>query len=199
MEQKSEQKRRRNQKSYQAIIDATLQLLEDRGYVKLSIEGIAARAGVGKQTIYRWWPSKAALVIEAYSKAISARYTLPETGTVRGDLEQLLSSIFTNISRPPSSHVLTGLVAEAQTNPDIADQFFNDFIQPRRRLLAEIIERGVDRGEIKTSAEIPVVADMLFGAMWYRLLIGHGPLNREFAEQLVGDILAGIGSDTQNP
>ena len=199
MKQKSEQKRRRNQESYQAIISATLELLKDKGYVKLSIEGIAARAGVGKQTIYRWWPSKAALVIEAYSKKVSDRYALPETGSVKGDLEQLLSSIFKNISKTPSSHVLTGLIAEAQTNPDIADQFFNDFIQPRRRLLTEIIEGGVERGEIKASVEIPVVADMLFGAMWYRLLIGHGPLNREFAEKLVGDVLAGIALNRQNP
>jgi len=192
MKNDTKQTRRRSQKSYDAIIKATLQQLEVKGYVKLSIEGIAAQAGVGKQTIYRWWSSKAALVIEAYSEEVSGRYTPPETGSVQGDLEQFLVTVFTNISQPPSSYVMTGLIAEAQTNPEIGEKFFNGFILGRRQVLKEILQGGVDRGEIQPDVELSIITDMFFGPMWYRLLIGHAALDKEFAQTLIRNVLSGI-------
>jgi len=195
MENIKKHTRRRSQKSYDAIIEATLRQLDEKGYVKLSIEGIATQAGVGKQTIYRWWSSKAALVIEAYSEKVSESYLLPETGAIQSDLEQFLFSVFRDVSQPPSSYVMTGLISEAQTNPEIATQFFDGFIQGRHEFLAKILQSSIERGEIKADADIAVVEDMVFGPMWYRLLIGHAPLNEEFAREIIKNILAGISAE----
>lgn len=176
---------------------ATLELIEQKGYLGLSIEGIAARAGVGKQTIYRWWSSKAALTIEAYSQKNTDYLQPPDTGSVKSDLELLLTAIFTRISAPPSSHVLTGLVAELQNNPALAEQFHAVFLKGRRELVIDLITKGVARGEVDPDTDMEIAADSLFGPMWYRLLIRHTPLDQNFAKQLVRQTLAGIALSSQ--
>lgn len=186
------QQKRRNKQSHQAILDATLLLLGEKGYFNLSIEGIAASAGVGKQTIYRWWPSKAALVIEAYAEKLNQRTPLPDTGTVREDLVALLTTAFDGIRKNPSACALTGVMAEAQTNEAIAEQFYSGFIQGRRERAMTIMQRGITRGEIDPATDLDAAADLIFGPMWYRLLLRHAPLDADFARTQVDQLLIGI-------
>ncbi|MBU1138190.1 MAG: TetR/AcrR family transcriptional regulator [Proteobacteria bacterium] len=197
MKTQKQQACRRSKRAHEAILAATLELIEQRGYLGLSIEGIAACAGVGKQTIYRWWPTKAALVIEAYSQKSTDYLQSPDTGSVKNDLEVLLTAIFTRISAPPSSHVITGLVAESQNNPELAAQFHRVFLKGRRELVIELIEKGITRGEVNPEIDMEIAADSLFGPMWYRLLIRHTPLDQNFAKQLVRQTLAGMSASSE--
>ncbi|QGY40392.1 TetR family transcriptional regulator [Pseudodesulfovibrio cashew] len=184
--------RRRSPRSHEAILTATIELLEQKGYVSLTIEGIAARAGVGKQTIYRWWPSKAALVIEAYGERLNQRTPAPDTGSVRNDLEVLLTKVFSAISEAPSPCAMIGLMAEAQTDNAIAEQFYSGFIRGRRERVREILERGIRRGEIHPSTDTDVAVDALFGPLWYRMMVGRALGDADFASSLVRQTLQGI-------
>ncbi len=194
MKTKKKQTRRRSKQAHEAIIAATLELIEEKGYLRLSIEGIATRAGVGKQTIYRWWPSKAALIIEAYSQKVTSNFQSPDNGSLQLDLEELLITIFARIRIPPSSKVMTGLIAEAQTAPEVAEQFYTGFIKKRREMVFGLIQKGIDRGEVHRDTDMDIAADTLFGPMWYRLLLGHGPLDQKFAKKLVQQVLAGLST-----
>ncbi|MBU0944098.1 MAG: TetR/AcrR family transcriptional regulator [Proteobacteria bacterium] len=194
MKPKKQQTRRRSKQAHEAIIAATLELIEEKGYLGLSIEGIAARAGVGKQTIYRWWPSKAALTIEAYSQKVTSTLQSPDTGSLQLDLEELLGTIFTRIRIAPTSKVMTGLIAEAQTAPDVGEQFYTGFIKKRRELLFALIQKGINRGEVPPDTDMEIAADTLFGPMWYRLLLGHAPLDQKFAKKLVEQLMVGLAT-----
>jgi len=182
---------RRNRLTHEAILSATLDLIEEKGYFGLSLEAVAARAGAGKQTIYRWWPSKAALVMEALSQAATRQISLPDTGNVEEDLLLLLEAIFTRISSSGAGKAMAGLVAEAQADPTFAEAFRSGFIEARREGLRTILRRGVERGEVRGQIDLELSVDALFGPMWYRLLLLHAPLDGQFARDLVRQFLAG--------
>lgn len=194
MKTQNPQTRRRSKRAHEAIVAATRDLLDKKGYYALSIEGIATRAGVGKQTIYRWWPSKAALVIEAYCELYTSQIHPPDTGSLSLDLEQWLVSIFKRISTAPTARIMSGLISEAQADPAIAEHFYTGFIKGRRELMIRLLEKGIARGEIRPDTDLDVATDSLFGPMWYRLLIGHAPLDENFAGQLVSQLFSGIST-----
>src|SRR5687767_12144081 len=149
----SESGRRRSERSHRAIIAATQELLVERGYRELTIEGVAARAGVGKQTIYRWWPSRAALVLEAYLAASEAVLRPPpDGGSVREDVRALLGWLIAVLAEPTGGHVVAGLVSDLQHDSDLAQGFHRDVVPARRRAMLEALERGRERGEIRSDA-----------------------------------------------
>lgn len=182
---------RRSKQTHDAILSATLDLVHEKGYFGLSLEAVAARAGAGKQTIYRWWPSKAALVMEALSQAASREIALPDTGNVEEDLFLFLEAIFTRISSSGSGKAMGGLVAEAQADPIFAEEFRSGFVEARREGLRTILRRGMERGEVSADIDLELAVDTLFGPMWYRLLLLHAPLDGPFARNLVSHFLAG--------
>jgi AcrR family transcriptional regulator len=112
--------RRRSQRSHQAILSAATELLKENGYLGVSIEAIAASAGVGKQTIYRWWPSKADVVMEAVAFQLARDIPVPDTGSVESDLQAFLQRLFTVFATTGAGRTVAGLMAEAQTNPEFA-------------------------------------------------------------------------------
>jgi AcrR family transcriptional regulator len=184
--------RRRSERSHEAIIGATQELLVERGYPDLTIEGIAARAGVGKQTIYRWWPSKAALVLEAYL-AGSEAVPLPAEGTTaREDVTALLGWLIAVLAQPIGGHVVGGLVSDLQHDPDLAEGFHRHVVPARRQAMVAALERGRDRGEIRADADLELAVDALHGAVFYRLLLSGRPLDAEFADRLADQTLAGL-------
>lgn len=183
---------RRSKRTHEAILSATLDLVKEKGYFGLSLEAVAARAGAGKQTIYRWWPSKAALVMEALSQAATRQISIPDTGTVEEDLFLLLEAIFTRISSSGSGKAMAGLVAEAQANPIFAEEFRSGFVEARREGLRTILRKGIERGELSDQIDLELSADTLFGPMWYRLLLLHAPLDTQFARDLVRQFLSGV-------
>lgn len=176
--------RKRSEESRQAILDAALAMLRERGYGKLTTDVIAEAAGVGKQTIYRWWRSKAEVVLEALNEL--ARTDLPDvdTGDLEADLASFLASMFRLLRGPKGTGViLKGLMADAQLDADFAVHF-TGFIEGRRASLRGMLERARRRGAMREDAPLDALVDMLFGAMWYRLLVGHAPLDAAFARAL---------------
>lgn len=164
-----------------------LGLLRERSYAQVTADEIAERAGTSKQTMYRWWQSKADVVLEAlaeHARTIEA----PELGSLEKDLDVFLAASFRLLNGPQgTASVLRGLMAEAQLDPDFAPRFAR-FIDARREMLTTIFRRHV-RGK-KNAVEAAV--DMAYGTLWYRLLIGHAKLDRELASDLARLISKGF-------
>jgi AcrR family transcriptional regulator len=191
----SERGRRRSERSHKAIITATQELLVERGYPKLTIEAVAARAGVGKQTIYRWWPSRASLVLEAYlagSDAVSL--PPPDGGSTREDVRALIGWLAAVLAEPTGGRVIAGLVGDLQHDPELAKGFQQDVVPARRQAMLAALERGRERGEIRADADLELAVDALHGAVFYRLLLSGAPLDAEFAESVTDHLLDGLAA-----
>jgi AcrR family transcriptional regulator len=186
-----ERGRRRSERSHRAIVAATQELLVEGGYRELTIEGVAARAGVGKQTIYRWWPSKAALALEAYVAGSAPPPPLGAAAT-REAIRELLDWLVVVLARPTGGRVVAGLLADMQHDADLADRFHRDVVPARRRAMLDALERARERGEIRTDADLGVAVDTLHGAVFYRLLLSGEPLDADFTERLAAQVLAGL-------
>lgn len=185
-------RRRRSERAHQAILSAASELLEENGYLGVSIEAIAAKAGVGKQTIYRWWASKAALVMEAYAAQKARDITVPDTGVVQDDLKIFLQRLFVVQKITRTELTMAGLIAETQTDPELAEIFRKQFIAQRRAVVLQILERGVVRGELRGDLNLDLVVDAIYGPVLYRLLVAHAPLDDLFAEELVNQLMSGV-------
>jgi AcrR family transcriptional regulator len=185
--------RRRSQRSHDAIIAATQELLLKRGYAELTIEGIAARAGVGKQTIYRWWPSRAALVLEAYLAGEEAVPPPAEGDSVRDDVRALLGWLIAVLAEPTGGPVVAGLVSDLQHDADLARGFRRHVVPARREAMLAALQRGRARGEIREDADLELAVDALHGAVFYRLLLSGEPLDDAFVDRLADQTLAGLG------
>jgi AcrR family transcriptional regulator len=181
--------RPRSAESHDAILTASLSLMKEKGYRSVTIEGIASEAGVGKQTIYRWWRSKAEIVLEAFASYTSGQITIPDSGKLQTDLQFFLGQAFENLTRE-SGEVVRGLMSEALIDPGFAKAMRDIFIASRRGALREILLKGIERGELTSDVDIELIIDLIYGAMWYRLLNQHAPLNPKFAKQL-SEIIAG--------
>ena len=182
--------RRRSIRSHQAILAATTQLLAEVGYTALTIEGVAARAGVGKATVYRWWPSKGALVIEAMSTALDM-IAVPETGDLRQDLLAVGKSIVQTLAHTPAGAVIPALAADIMHDPEMAEQFRSQMIRPRRSAVTQILRRAADRGELPSDLDIGLLLDVYAGTIFYRVLVSGEPVTDLLAEQLVSLLLDG--------
>lgn len=175
--------RPRSEAADSAILEAAVALLDECGYGPMTVDDIAARANVGKQTIYRRWPSKAAVVLEALTRRTAGEVIAPDTGSVREDVRTLLRSAFA-VLRSGRQSVVVSLMAEAQGSEEFATAFREMFIAPRRAVLADLIQRGVRRGELDASLDVEFMIDLIYGPMWYRLLNRHAPIDDAFADQL---------------
>jgi AcrR family transcriptional regulator len=173
--------RPRSEATRRAIEAAALDELRERGYASLTIEGIAARAGAGKQTIYRWWRSKADLVLDAMTGFADASIPIPDEGTLAGDLLAFLVATFRQGAARPA---LVGLMAEAVLDPEFATAFRERFLFARRAALRGILQQALDRGEIAPGTDPELLLDVVFGVMWYRLLLEHAPLDDDAAREL---------------
>ena len=191
--------RPRSVQARRKILDAALQLARTRGYAELTVEGIAAAAGVGKQTIYRWWPSKAAVVLEALRENARAEIEVPDTGELHTDLEGFLRSTFESPKRRPGiERVLRAMMAEAQHDDELAKVVRSGLIEPRREALRGIFQRAIARGEISSVQDLDLWADIAFGVLWYRLLAEVGPLDDELAESLAGILSEAAGAKVRD-
>jgi AcrR family transcriptional regulator len=184
--------RRRSERSHQAIIEATQELLVARGYAGVTIEGIAARAGVGKQTIYRWWPSRAALVLEAYLAGQDAVPPPAPAASVREDVRALVRWLIAVLAQPIGGPVVGGLVSDLQHDPELAEGFRRHVVPARREGMVAALERGRAHGEIREDADVELAVDTLHGAVFYRLLLSGQPLDDDFADRLTEQTLAGL-------
>jgi AcrR family transcriptional regulator len=173
--------RPRSEATRRAIEAAALDELRERGYASLTIEGIASRAGAGKQTIYRWWRSKADLVLDAMTDFADATVPIPDEGSLPGDLDAFLVASFRQRGARPA---LVGLMAQAVLDPEFASAFRERFLFARRAALRGILQRAVARGEMGRAVDLELLLDVVFGVLWYRLLLDHAPLDDAAAHDL---------------
>jgi AcrR family transcriptional regulator len=184
--------RQRSPESEEAILSATLQLLKEKPLRELTIEAIARKAGVGKMTIYKWWPNKAYVALDAFRETIGKLIVAPNTGDTERDLAELLrSSMVTYTSA--TGRIFGQFLAECQTDPEFAALFRERFLKPRREATREILNRAVKRGEIDQKLDQEMIIDLIFGPMVFRLLAGHGRLNKTEADAMISILLRGIG------
>src|ERR1700722_7787672 len=184
--------RPRSERAHQAILDAANELLEERGFVDLTIDEGAQRAGGSKPTIYRRWPTKGTLVFEAFSADFLGRQPLPGTGSFRGDLLAALRAWIKVVKGTVTGRTLASLIAEVQRDPELAEVWRERFIGPVRAQHRVMVERAMDRGEGSDDVAPDVVLDLLYGAAYHRLLQSHLPLTDRFAQAVVDTLLAGV-------
>jgi AcrR family transcriptional regulator len=179
--------RRRNDAARDAILDAAFRLISDPGTENLTIDAIAAEAGVGRQTIYRWWPSKGAVLADALARY--ARAVVPErdTGSFAGDLEAFLADSFAGLRDEGYAARLRQIVATAQHDEHVA-RVLADFTAARRAALRALLERGRDSGDLAADADLDMLTDMAYGVLYYRLLVGHAPLDERAARSLAAEL-----------
>ena len=184
--------RPRSREADRAILTAAAELLAERGLAAMSIEEVAARAGVGKTTIYRRWPSKGLLALDAFVASFREEQPLPDTGTLRGDLLAALHAWVRAVTQTPMGPMLTGLIAEAQHDTELRRVWRDRVLEPLRTQHRIMLDRAIARGEITPGVDQDVVLDLFFGAAEHRLLLGHLPMSDDFIADVVDVILAGI-------
>ena len=185
--------RPRSEKARLAILEAAAELLLARGLSAVSMDAVAERAGVSKATIYRWWPTKETLALDAlYNEWAAAQPPTRSTGTLRGDLLALLRPWVRLTGSRPYGRVIGALITEAQTDPAFAEIYRSRFVEPRRDQARAIFRAAIERGEIPADTKIEVGIDMLYGPLYHRLLHGHAPLNERFLRDVVDTTLGGI-------
>ena len=181
--------RPRSETSRRAIISSTVSLIETVGYEKLKIVDIAREAGVGKQTIYRWWASKAELVIEAVTEDAKEYVAIPDTGSLKGDLRELVRASCSRVSTDASKNMLSGLLMAGRKDASTLKLFREQFIESRRTVLRDLFTKHSGSGEFKKDINLELIIDLIFGPMWYRLLMETAPLDEQFADELVEHIV----------
>jgi len=183
--------RPRNAAHDEAIVQAVRDLLRASGYGALTIDGVAARAGVGRPTVYRRWPSKAALVIGALSDLAPTQPT-PDTGSLREDLLAIRRRQMELLSSPEGRRVLPGLAADVAEDEELHRCFNDQYVAPWKGAVEEAIERAVARGEIAGTADAMVVSDVLTGPLFFRVLFAGEPVTDQALESAVDLVLAGL-------
>lgn len=183
--------RPRSEESRQAILRSTLKLLTETGFPQLSIEAIAADADVSKATVYRWWPTKAALVADAFSASADQELRFPDTGSVQKDIRLQMRQVI-RVFRSQRGKVVAALLGGGQSDPELIAAFRERFLYPRRRQAYQTLQRGVDRGELPSGIDMNLILDTLYGPIYMRFLIRHDELSESFADALCGLVLRGV-------
>lgn len=155
------------------------------GYHGVTVEGVAARASVGKQTIYRWWPSKAALFVEVYSALVMPSALQTNSGHVANDLLTLLSRLFHIYRQTPAIAILAGIIADAQHDAPAAEALASGLVVGRRALLSGPLRRGVERGDLPADFDVAWANDAIVSMIWFRALTGGQEFTDRFAATLV--------------
>ena len=185
--------RPRSEKSKAAIMAAAGELLLENGLEAVSMDVIAERAGVSKATIYRWWPTKETLAIDALYEDWEAAYPVaPDTGCLRDDLLGVFLPWVDHITTRPYARVLTALLTRGRTDEAFAREFDQRLVQPRRDRARLIFHRAIDRGEVDPGTDVELALDLLYGPVYHRFLQGHLPLSREFVQAVIDAALLGL-------
>jgi AcrR family transcriptional regulator len=178
-----------------AILRTALEVLAERGVHGLTVEGVAARCGVAKTTIYRHWRSKEDLALAALAGMVDRQAQRPrDLGDTRAELIAFVVRLIRALGSTPVGRVIHGLVSDLAADPELARAFREQVIARRAAELDCLLERGVERGELRPDARTEIAMDLLLGPVYYRLLLSGMPLTREFAERVVDAFLAAAGT-----
>jgi AcrR family transcriptional regulator len=174
-----------------AILKAANAILEEKGIAGFSIEAVATRAGVGKTTIYRWWPSKGALAIAGFLAETGPKILYPDSGSAVADLTDQLKRVAA-VYGGAAGRVLAAIIAEGQRDPNTITAFIEGYAGPRRKEAKMILQAGIDRGELRPDIDLEVALDALYGPIYYRMLVPIGPLDSAWVEALAATVMAGL-------
>ena len=176
--------------SHAAIIDAVYALLQEKSVRDLTMEEVAKRAKVGKPTLYKWWPTKAALVLTMLCERMATNLETPTALTAAESLRFRVRRLI-DAFNGPFGKIVAGLIAEGQSEPAVLQEFFERWVSPRRNATIADLQRGKNAGELRSEIEPELQNDAIFGAIYYRMLLRSGPLTRRFGEELVEHVLRG--------
>ncbi|RUS46662.1 TetR/AcrR family transcriptional regulator [Cohnella sp. AR92] len=180
--------RPRSQQAMEAVLTAVRQLLQTSTYKELTMEGIAKAAGVGKPTLYRWWPNIASIVMDVMKQQALHDIGVPDTGSLESDLLLYIGDTCRSLTQGAGG-IMRSLMAEAQFDDGFAQIFRESFISSRRAMLIALLQRGAARGELPKDADLELLADLCYGPIWYRLLNGHGSLDEPFVQAITAHII----------
>ena len=176
-----------------AIREAAVDLFAERGFEGVSVEDVAERAGVSRATIYRRYPSKVDLIVEAGACLATDDIAFPDTGNLRDDLRGLARSLVKAFKDSPAGRVMPVMVFERRRYPEL-DEGYRRFLSDRKTRTRQVLRRAVERGELPSDTDVAVMSSMLVGPIFHRLLITQEPLNDAFVDALVDALLRGFGA-----
>jgi AcrR family transcriptional regulator len=179
---------RRDENARLAVLHSADDLLVERGFNGVTIEGIAARAGVAKQTIYRWWPSKVDILLDTLIDDAAGQLAIPETGPAIEAIRRYLRALARFLTEEPAGKVLLALIGEAQHDAAVAETFHQRYLDPRREQERAILQRGAASGELPTRLDVDATLDALCGPVFYRALTG-APIPEGFIDDLIAGVL----------
>lgn len=182
--------RPRSERARLAILQSTLKLLEEIGFADLTIEEVAARAEVGKATVYRWWPDKGALIADAFASSATRHLRFPDTGSLYKDMSRQMGQLV-KVLRSRKGRIVSAILAAGQSDKDLIAAFRDRFLWPRRRDAYEALQRGIRRGELPRNTDLDLLLDSLYGPIYMRFLIRHDQLSPEFVDRLCALVLRG--------
>jgi len=174
------------------ILTAAGNLLLAEGMTGFTIEKVAAHAGASRMTVYKWWPSKGALALDGYFTVVGPTLAFPDTGDIVADLTSQLTAFVHLMRDTPAGRVIAHLIAEAQTDPDLATAYRERYSGPRRALAVDALTNAIARGQIRADIDPETVVDQLWGACYHRLLLPDQPLTEDFAHALVDNLIRGL-------
>ena len=182
--------RPRSEQARVAILRSTLKLLGENGFSEFTMEAVAAHASVGKATVYRWWPNKAALIADAFAGSTTRKLHFPDTGSVRTDMSQQMRQLI-KIFRSRRGRIVSAILSGGQSDRDLIAAFRDRFLWPRRREAYATLRRGIQRGELRKDLDLDLLLDSLYGPIYMRFLIRHDKLTPEFVDRLCELVLGG--------
>lgn len=189
--------RRRAEQLHDAVLTAAGDLMLEGGLAAATMEAIAARAGVSKRTLYKYWPSRGAVALEGFMRNAASSWSVPENASATEALTVLVVSATRLFDETAAGPLMRSLIADAQSQQEIAGALREQWLRPRRAVAAELVRQGVADGEFRSDIDVDITLDMLFGPIYYRLLIGHGPMTDEFAAASVAHLVAGLRADVR--
>jgi AcrR family transcriptional regulator len=184
--------RPRSERARTAVLSAAAELLLTQGLEAVSMDAVAERAGVSKATIYRWWPTKETLALDALHREWATARPARDTGSLPGDLLALVRPWLRRVRSRSHGRVIAALVAKAHTDPEFAEQYRTRFVGARREQPRAVFRRAIERGEIPEDTEVEVALDLLYGPLYHRLLQGHAPPTDAFLHDVVDAVLASV-------
>ncbi|AQT80561.1 TetR family transcriptional regulator [Mycolicibacterium litorale] len=186
--------RPRSEQSRSAVVRATSELLREIGLRAMTTEQIAARSGTSKATIYKWWPNKYGVAVDAFLSELQSDSPDPDTGSARRDLTAWLRGLF-HFYTGPSGRVFAQLVGEAQFDPEVAAELHDGLILSRRAALETIWERGVARGELRADVDRDIAIDLIVGPALYRLMLSGAALDDAAADAIIDAVMRGVAGE----